>query len=243
MGEEVLKVTLVEEQRKAPVASLGHLEQLAFNLTEVEKLIEECKSKLSTTERELAEFRQKRELERRFSELTGVPYDDKSSELEEKVKSLKEQLESLSAEKVKLRSEILSGLASVTLPIEAAGCSDDLGEEVSFKFRDGAKYPAITTFIKKELNFGLPPVYVALTPEGVKVVGMNDKNAAVKEVIKTIESLRAKASGELGHYTYTGLNEKTATPEEYPSSKGILSPFKKLHATKEHKWLHKTTSL
>ncbi|MGB9854349.1 MAG: hypothetical protein ACPLRY_06055 [Candidatus Bathyarchaeales archaeon] len=241
MSEEVLKVTLVEEQRKATATSLGHLEQLAFNLMEVEKLIEECKGKLSDTERELADFRQKRELERRFSELTGVPYEDKSQELEEKVKSLKEQLEGLSAEKVKLRSEILSGLASATLPIEPVGCSEASGEEVSFKFRDGAKYPAITAFIKKELNFGLPPVYVALAPEGLKVVGINDKNAAIKEVIKIIESLRAKASGELGHYTYAGLNEKP-TAEEFPS-KGILSPFKKLHAVKDHKWLHKTAGL
>ena len=241
MSEEILKVTLVEEQRKATAASLGHLEQLAFNLMEVEKLIEECKGKLSNTERELADFRQKRELERRFSELTGVPYEDKSPELEEKAKSLKEQLESLSSEKVKLRSEILSGLASVTLPIEAAGYSEASSEEVSFKFRDGAKYPAITAFIKKELNFGLPPVYVALTPEGLKVVGINDKAAAMKEVIKTIESLRAKASGELGHYTYIGLNEKPTT-EDFPS-KGILSPFKKLHVIKDHKWLHKTAGL
>lgn len=241
---KVLKMTeevLVEEQYRATATSLGHLEQLAFNLMEVEKLIEECKDKLSNTEREFADFRQKREIERRFSELTGVPYEDKFPELEEKAKSLKEQLERLSSEKVKLRSEILSGLARVTLPIEVVGYSEASGDEVSFKFRDSAKYPAITVFIKKELNFGLPPVYVALTPEGLKVVGISDKNAAIKEVIKTIESLRAKASGELGHETYTRLDEKPIA-EEF-SSKGILARFKKLHAIKDHKWSHKTGCL
>ena len=235
MSEEVLKVTLVEEQHRAAATSLARLEQLAFNLREVEKLAEECKNKLSSTERELADFRQKSELERRFSELTGIPYEDKSTELEEKAKSLKEQLESLSSEKIKLRSEILSGLASVRLPIEADGCSEASGEEVSFKFRDGAKYPAIIAFLKKELKFGLPPVYVALTPEGIKVVGVNDKTSALKEVINTIENLRAKASKELGNYTYTGLNEKTTTEELSPKS--VVSPFKKLHAVKNHKWL------
>lgn len=241
MSEEILKVTLVEEQHKTAATSLGHLEQLAFNFMEIEKLIEECKGKLSSTERELTDFKQKSELEKKFSELTGMPYVDKSAELEDKVKSLKEQLESLSSEKVKLRSEILSGLSSVTLPIEADGCSEASGEEISFKFRDGAKYPSITAFIKRELKFGLPPVYIAITPEGLKVVGMNDKNAAIKEVIKIIESLRAKASGELGHNAYTGLNERQTT-EEF-SSKSILSPFKKLHAVKDNKLPHKSAGL
>jgi hypothetical protein len=54
-------------------------------------------------------------------------------------------------------------------------------------------------------------------------------------VINTIESLRAKASSELGNYAYAGLNEK-ATTEEL-SQKSIVSPFKKLHAVKNHKWL------
>lgn len=233
MDDEVLKVTLIEEQRKPNAPSLDRLEQAAFKLMDIEKLLDECRNKLSITERELADFKQKSELERRFSELTGVPYEDKSLELEAEVKSLKTQLENLSSEKVKLRSEILSGLANVIMPIEANGCSENPQEEVYFKFRDAAKYPAITNFLKRELKFGVPPVYVALTPEGLKVVGVTDKTAALKEVIKAVEGLRARAAGEMGHYAPASLDENLTKPSyENGSSKGILSPFKKFHAAK-----------
>lgn len=230
---DILKVTMVEGRNEADAASLGHLEQLAPRLMEVEKLIDDCRGKLSSAEKDLADFRERSELERRFSELAGLPYEDKSSELEERVKSLKGQLESLSSEKVKLRSEILSGLAGVILPVEADGCLEASGEGVYFKFREGAKYPAITSFIKSELGFGLPPVYVTMTPEGLKVVGVNDKASALKEVVKTVECLRAKASSELGNYTYAGLNEKAEAEE--PHRKGAFSPFKRLHMARDHK--------
>jgi hypothetical protein len=222
---EVLKVEIVEGEERGAV-ELSQLEQLAARLIEVEKLIEDCKVKLSEAEGHLAEYKRKSELERRFSELAGIPYVDKSQELEEKVKSLKAQIESLSSERVKIRGEILSGLAGVIMPIEADGHQEASGEEVSFKFRDGMKCPAITAFIKKELNFGLPPVYVALTPEGLKVVGVNDKTTAIKEVIKAVEGLRAKAAGELKHYTPETLSGKL-TEEETPA-KGVFAPFRKL---------------
>ena len=222
---EVLKVEIVEGGERRTV-ELSKLEQLAAKLIEVEKLMEDCKVKLSEAEEQFTEHKRKSQLERRFNELVGIPYVDKSQELEEKVKSLKTQLESLSSERVKIRGEILSGLAGVIMPIEAEGRQEASGEEVSFKFRDGMKYPAITAFIKKELNFGLPPVYVALTPEGLKVVGVNDKTIAIKEVIKAIEELRAKAAGELKHYTPETLSGKL-TEDETPS-KGVFAPFRKL---------------
>lgn len=231
MSEKVLKVTLVEEEGKTSDSSFDQLEQLAFRLMEVDKLIEESKVKLSDAEMDLADFKQRSELEKRFSELTGALYEDKTLELEANVKSLKGQLESLSSERVKLRNEILSGLVNVIAPIEANGCPLDSEEEILFKFRDGAKYPAITAFLKKELKFGVPPVYFTLVPEGLKVVGATDKTSAIKEAIKAIESLRAKAAGETGRREFAGLNERLQKPanEEHPS-KGILTPFKKLHA-------------
>jgi|GEM_PF-1016562 hypothetical protein len=223
---EVLKVEIVEGGERRTV-ELSKLEQLAAKLIEVEKLMEDCKVKLSEAEEQFTEHKRKSQLERRFNELVGIPYVDKSQELEEKVKSLKTQLESLSSERVKIRGEILSGLAGVIMPIEAEGRQEASGEEVSFKFRDGMKYPAITAFIKKELNFGLPPVHVALTPEGLKVVGVNDKTSAVKEVIKAIEGLRAKAGGELKRHTPETLSGKLVEEEETPS-KGVFAPFRKL---------------
>jgi len=222
---EVLKVEVVEGEEQG-AAELSQLEQLAARLVEVERLIEDCKVKLSEAEGQLAEHKRKSELEKRFSQLAGIPYVDKSQELEEKARSLKAQLESLSSERVKIGGEILSGLAGVIMPIEAEGRQEASGEEVSFKFRDGMKCPAITAFIKKELKFGLPPVYVALTPEGLKVVGVNDKTSAVKEVIKTVEELRAKAAGELKRYTPETLSGKL-TEEEAPV-KGVFAPFRKL---------------
>jgi len=224
---EVIKVALVDgEERKA--VELNQLEQLASRLMEVEKLFEECRVKLSQAEAELEEYRRKSDVERRFSEVAGIPYVDKAPELEERVKSLKTQLENLSGERVKIRSEILLGLSNAIVPVEADGRSE-ASEEVFFNFRNGVKCPAITNFIKKELKFGLPPVYVALTPEGLKVVGVNDKTSAIKEVIKAVEELRAKAakaSSELKQSMPESLGIEPA--EEQTAVKGMFSPFKKL---------------
>ncbi|MEM2103855.1 MAG: hypothetical protein QW717_03085 [Candidatus Bathyarchaeia archaeon] len=222
---EVLKVTLVEGQKQR-TAELQQLEQFAAQLVDVEKLLDDCKVKLSDAERELADYRQKSELERRFSELVGIPYIDKSHELEENVKSLKEQLENLSSEKAKIRGEILSCLANVVMPLEIDG-RGETSDEIFFKFRDGLKFPAITAFIKKELKFGLPPVYVTLAPEGLKVVGVNDKISAVKEVIKAVEGLRVKAAGELTQYPSESFGSQSATAQGDILAKNILSPFKK----------------
>ena len=225
---EVLKVTLVDEQERKAV-QLHQLEQLAARLVEVEKLAEDCRAKLSEAEAELKSYTQKSQLERRFSQLAGLPYVDKAPELEEKVKSLKTQLENLSSERVKIRSEILSSLSNVILPIEVDGRLEDSGDEVVFSFRDGVKCPAITAFIKKELKLGLPPVYVALTPEGLRVVGVNDKTSAIKEVIKAVEELRAKAvkaAGELKSAKPEDLGIEHV--EEHETVRGMLSPLKKL---------------
>jgi hypothetical protein len=167
------------------------------------------------------------ELERDAVRIEVEPEAVKTRAREEKVKSLKTQIESLSSERVKIRGEILSGLAGVIMPIEADGRREASGEEVSFKFRDGMKCPAVTAFIKKELNFGLPPVYVALTSEGLKVVGVDDKTNAVKEVIKAVEGLRVKAAGELKRYTPETLSGKLGEEEETPM-KGVFAPFRRL---------------
>lgn len=225
---EVLKVTLADEHEGKAV-QLDQLEQLAARLIEVEKLAEDCRVKLSEAEAELEEYRRRSELERRFSELSGLPYVDKAPELEEKVKSLKTQLENLSSERVKIRSEILQGLSNVIVPVDVNGRNEASGDEMIFSFRDGVKCPAITAFIKKELKFGLPPVYVTLKPEGLRVVGVNDKTSAIKEVIKVVEELRAKAAkaaGELKSATPEDLGVEP--PEEHETVRGILSQFKKL---------------
>ncbi|MHA1632272.1 MAG: hypothetical protein ACTSXC_05620 [Candidatus Freyarchaeota archaeon] len=196
VDDGVLEVRVIEEGH---AEGLQRLEQLAVRLTEVEGQIEDCKGKLSQVEGELEEFRQRCELERRFSELTGLQYRDKSLELEEEMKSLKSRLESLTSERAKLYEEILTGLSNVVFPIEK-GASQSSENEVSFKFRDGGKYPAVTEFLKSELKFGIPPVYVAVFPEGVKVVGVSDETSALKEIIKAIEALRAKAASQRERY-------------------------------------------
>lgn len=82
---EVLKVTLVDK-REGKAVQLHQLEQLAARLSEVGKLAEDCRVKLSQAEAELEGYMQKSQLERRFSEIAGLPYVDKAPELEEKVK-------------------------------------------------------------------------------------------------------------------------------------------------------------
>jgi len=71
---------------------LQQLEQIAVKLMQVEKMIEECKGKLSDAEKAIAEFRLKSVLEKRFSDIAGLPYMDKSTELEEKAKTFKASL-------------------------------------------------------------------------------------------------------------------------------------------------------
>jgi len=214
MSEKIVKVTLIEEQEKqgSKAAEFSHLEQLASRLKETEKLLGELKAKLSEAEKELEEFKLKSSLEKRLSDLTGTPFKDLTPELEQKVKSLREQLENLSSEKTKLRNEVLKGLSNVHIPIEINGLTETTEEETFFKFRNGNRYPSITTFIKKELKFSNPPVYVTITPEGVRVVGLTERTVAIKELVKTIESLHARANNELKPQTTQELSEKL-TPE------------------------------
>jgi hypothetical protein len=222
-GAEFLEEVAASERRSI---DLQQLEQLAVKLMEAEKMIEECKGKLSDAEKAVAEFKQKSGLEKRFSDLAGLPYTNKSAELEEKAKTFKAQLESLSADRLKLYGEILTDLSNAIIPLENDGPSQVSEDEAFFKFRDGKKYPAIAAFVKRKLKFGRPPVYVTIFPEGMKVAGVDDKLSAMKELINAVESLRAKATGELGHHRAEGLSEEPST--EKTPSKGFLAPLRRL---------------
>jgi hypothetical protein len=222
-GAEFLEEVAASERRSI---DLQQLEQLAVKLMEAEKMIEECKGKLSDAEKAVAEFKQKSGLEKRFSDLAGLPYTNKSAELEEKAKTFKAQLESLSAERLKLYGEILTDLSNAIIPLENDGPSQVSEDEAFFKFRDGKKYPAIAAFVKRKLKFGRPPVYVTIFPDGMKVAGVDDKLSAMKELINAVESLRAKATGELGHHRAEGLSEEPST--EKTPSKGFLAPLRRL---------------
>jgi len=195
-----VKVTLIEETEKRgedKSTNFAYLEQLTSRLMEVEKLLEEFKVKLSDAEAELREFKNKSPLEKRFSELTGNTFKDLTPELEQKVKTLQTEVENLTSERAKLRNEILTGLSNVIMPVETDGLVETTEEEIFFKFRDGARYPNITAFLKKEMKFGNPPVYVTINPEGIKVVGLTERAAAVKELVNAIENLRAKAADQI----------------------------------------------
>lgn len=213
MSEKIVKVTLVEEPEKGEekATDLARLEKLASRLMEVEKLIDEFKAKLADAEEELKQFKSKSPLEKRFSELTGTPFRDLTSELEQKVKTLQEQLEGLQSERAKLRSEILAGLSKAIMPIETDGLVENVEEEVFFRFREGARYPAIVAFLKKELKFGVPPVYVTINPEGIKVVGLTERTLALKELVAAIENLHSKASNMLGPIAQPATARPTQT--------------------------------
>ncbi|MEM3551501.1 MAG: hypothetical protein QXN87_05400 [Candidatus Bathyarchaeia archaeon] len=216
MSEEIVKVTLLEEHEKRAgnIMELSALEQMASRLVETEKILEELKVKLADAQEELEEFKSKSQIERRLSELTGIPFKDLSPELEQKAKSLQMELENLSSERNKLRSEILSGLSKVILPIETNGYIETAETETFFKYRGGNRYPSITAFIKSELKMGNPPVYVTLNPEGIRVVGLTERTAAVKELVEAIENLRTKAAEELGHQTHKDFHEKPTVGKE-----------------------------
>lgn len=225
MDGDVLKVTLMETpEQKAK--DLQHLETVASRLLEVDQLIEECKIKLSNAQIELEEFKQKSEIERRFCELTGLPFTDKSKDLEEKVNSLKKQIESLNSERANAYKEMMKGLANIIIPVQGENPSQVSEDEVFFSFRNDGQYSAITSFIKKEMKFGLPPVYVTIQPEGIKVVGVNDKNSAIKELVKAIENLRAKAKKEIESHQTESLNLVPPKEARMPEEEKPLTPDK-----------------
>ncbi|MEM2546773.1 MAG: hypothetical protein QXM37_03990 [Candidatus Bathyarchaeia archaeon] len=230
MEGDVLKVTLVEKPEEEKAVDLQHLEAIASRILEIDQLLEECKIKLSNAQTELEEFRQKSEVERRFCELTGLPFNDKSKDLAEKVNSLKKQVESLTLERANAYREMLRGLANIVVPIQGDNPSQVSEDEIFFPFRNNGQYSAITNFIRRELKFGLPPVYVTIHPEGIKIVGLNDKASAVKELVKAIESLRARAKKELESLKPENPNipqSKEETQPPPPQNKTILPPLKK----------------
>jgi len=232
MSEKIVKVTLVEEPEKRQEdksINFAHLEQLTSRLMEVEKLLEEFKAKLSDAESELKEFKNKSPLEKRFSELTGNTFKDLTPELEQKVKTLQAEVENLTSERARLRNEILTGLSNVIMPVETDGLVETTEEETFFKFRDGARYPNITAFLKKEMKFGNPPIYVTINPEGIRVVGLTERTAAVKELVNAIESLRAKAADQIPKPQQTPIPQPTieSPPSEAEMEENIASIFKK----------------
>ncbi|MEM3190505.1 MAG: hypothetical protein QW454_05770, partial [Candidatus Bathyarchaeia archaeon] len=187
MDGEVLKVTLVEDKADLGKPDLIKLEKLATRLLELDHFISECKTEFSEAQAELEEFKRKSAVEKRLCELTGLPFVDRTGELEDKVNKLKERLESLSSERVNVYMEIMKGLAEVIVPIQGDEPSAITEDEVFFTFRDNKQFPAIIQFIRKELKFGIPPVYISLQPDGIRVVGLNDKVAALEELVKAIE--------------------------------------------------------
>jgi soluble cytochrome b562 len=230
MDEKIVKVTLLEgseekvlESREGGSAGFAHLERLSSRLVEVEKLLDEVKVKLLEAEAELKEFRERSQLERRFSELTGSSFKDLTPELEQKVKNLQAEVERLTSERAKLRNEILTGLSNVIVPVEMDGSVEAIEDGTFFKFRDGAKYPNITAFLKRELKFGNPPVYVTINSEGMKVVGLTDRTAAIKELVNAIENIRAKAASMIPKTQQTTQPE-TEVEED---SSGIFKKAKK----------------
>ena len=175
---------------------LPKLEELVMKLEAVEKNIEGYKSKQAELEKTLEEYKRKSDVEKRFHELAGLPYEDRSAELQEQLKALKAEYEGALSERDRLREEILKGISNIVIPVEKESAKTSR-QEVTFPYRGGTKYQAIISFIEKELGFGHPPVYVTFTPEGIKVVGVGNELSAMHEVVKVIESLRAKARKQL----------------------------------------------
>ncbi|MBC7130989.1 hypothetical protein H5T51_07225 [Candidatus Bathyarchaeota archaeon] len=232
MDKEVLKVTLVENKGGgSEKTDLQRLENLAVKLIDLDHQIKDCRVELEETQAELEEFKRKSAIEKRFCELTGLPFTDKSGELENKVKKLKERLESLSTERTNIYKDILKGLTEVIVPIQGDEPSAVSEDEVFFTFRENKQFPAITQFIRKELKFGIPPVYVSIQPEGIRVVGVNDKVKALEELVNAIEELRKKAKQEAGS---TDVQRTTIEPpndelkkEDELIPKNVLQSLKK----------------
>lgn len=175
---------------------LSEIEILVMKLEELNKNISGCEGKRAELEKALEEYKRKSDVERRFHELSGLPYEDKSAELQEQLKALNAEYENALSEREKLREEILKGINNILIPMkkESAKVSQ---REVTFPYKDGKDYQAVISFIEKELDFGRPPVYVTFDPDGVKVVGVGDELSAMREVVDVIEELRAKAKEKL----------------------------------------------
>ncbi len=175
---------------------LSEIEGLVAKLEELKKNIEGSEGKRGELEKTLEEYKRKSDVERRFHELSGLPYEDKSAGLQEQLKVLNAEHENALIEREKLREEILKGINNILIPMkkEAAKISQ---REVTFPYKDGKEYQTVVSFIEKELDFGHPPIYVTFNPDGVKVVGVGDELSAMHEVVNVIEKLRTKAREKL----------------------------------------------
>lgn len=195
---------------------LSEVDVLVSRLDMVEKGIQGIESKRIELGKALEEYKRKMEVERRFYELSGLEYEDRSVEMEENLKTLRNEQDKSILEHDKLHEEILKGLSNLIIPMDKT--SAKLSQrEVLLPFRDGKEYPAIVRFIEKELGIGQPPVYVTLTPNGVKVVGINDELSAMNEAVKTIDFLKAKAEEQLN----LSLKQKILVEEE-PQKRKVL---------------------
>ena len=207
------EISFLDEERESKV-DLSQLEQLAARLLEVANIIKDCESKLSEVEETLAKFKQRSNIEKHFYELAGLPYEDKSAQLEEQVKMLKSQHENACSEREKLRGEIFRGLSTVSIPLERIESAKLTEDAVVLPFRDGRQYHAIISFIKSELKFGCSPIYVAISNDGVKVLGVNDELSAMKELVSAMESLKARAKEKLGQALKPEVETEELTSEK-----------------------------
>ncbi len=205
------------DKKCLPAFDLSYVEHLATRLEEVEIVIKECESRVSEFERTIAEYKQKREIEKHFHNLAGIPYEDKITELEKHFITLKSERNNAFSEKEKLRGKILAGLSLVSIPIGRVKLTKS-EDEIIFPFRDGKHYPAIMGFIRNELKYGCSPAYIAFFPEGLKVFGISDELSAMMEVVSAIGNLKstAKAKGQPSKKQETTVEEMKSKMEELP---------------------------
>jgi len=191
---------------------LSRIEELVIKLEALERDIQNYESRRAELEKTLEEYKRKSDVERRFHELAGIPYEDRSAELQEQLEKLRAEYENALLERDRLREEILKGISDIVIPMDRE-LTKASRYEITFPFRDGTEYPAIIRFIERELEFGQPPVYVTLTPSGVKVVGVEDEISAMQEVVKAIENLKERAKKKLELIPKpAGREEKPETP-------------------------------
>ncbi len=210
---KTLSETDLYEKEYASKMDLSHVEQLATRLLEVEKVIKDYETKVSEFEKTIAEYKQKSDVERHFHELAGLPYEDKTPRLEEELKNSKSERDNAFSEKEKLRGEILTGLSSVSIPLDKMKPLNQSEDEVVFPFRDGKQYPAIISFIRHELKFGCAPVYISFSPEGLRVFGLSDELSAMKELVTSIENLKTKAKEKVGQAKKIWVTVEDPEPE------------------------------
>lgn len=171
----------------------SNLEKIATQIKTVRMESKRTIADLQKKRKLLDEYAEKKEIQRRFAELRGKPFQDKSSEIEAEIGILSKELNKMLNEERKFTIELLRGLSKVPLPIIDKPKQER--KDLIFSFEENVRYSSIFDVIADLLDYEQPITVgnVVFTETGLRVVNEEDVVKAMEQVIDATDKLRTSA--------------------------------------------------